>query len=326
MTDKEPKVITEAVASASESFREAVNDQSLRSLLTNKWPDFLLQEYWQLRQEIRDRQTSIRAILAGTVTAFTATVAFATTMMGSKNADYFVGALAWMIPFCFIIPGVLMVFSEHMAIINMARYVRLHCELPFFEFVRSVRRTGRPLEMSNGDARYPVGWETYLFYLRKYGNKVKEHEKEHVGEGHSRVGEDGDPQENSRRSEAAAAAQAVHLDGDLGRAIQTIDLRDAYAAKAVSYTFVGMAVISTVMFAICTALAIYNQFDTLTKSLTIHGLGLAVLLCTFVCVRATLYVYKKCRRFEDSCRVSSFVDLKDLDDVTVDAFLALLRK
>jgi hypothetical protein len=137
---------------------------SERTSFETRLPDYLLQEYWQLRQEIRDRLNSIRAVLGVAVTAFTAVIAATATLLSRAGDPGFLPlAILWLAPHAVLLPSMRIIFSDRLTLMSLARYIRLHVELPFFE--AAFRMT--PCDNKQPPfLRMPLGWESHLLLLR----------------------------------------------------------------------------------------------------------------------------------------------------------------
>ncbi len=135
-----------------------------------KVPDFLLYEYWQLRTEIRERLASIRTILLGSFAGVTAVLTFVGSILSRLEAidkapvQVQVLSLGLLVPFLILVPTLSFIICEELSIAVLARYIRTHIELAFYEEVER--------HPPGFWVRRPFGWETYLFDIRD--RKIRE--------------------------------------------------------------------------------------------------------------------------------------------------------
>lgn len=119
-----------------------------------------LYEYWQLRNEIRDRLLSIRNIVLGCYAAVGGVIAGGLAVYSQMPDRLDLVSLVFLAPFIAIVPSFSFVTSEEISIAILARYIRLHVELPFFADSIKRRKAG------DQTIHLPFGWETYLYIVR----------------------------------------------------------------------------------------------------------------------------------------------------------------
>lgn len=216
-------------------------DEAQKALL-----QFMLHEYWQLRQEIRDRLQSQRAILKGTVTAFTAILGVCATLLGIASLSVAMAELLWLVPFMFIIPSQLQYTSDQLSIIRMAKYIRLHVELPMLVIAREVRPS-MPIRM-------PLGWEIYLLCTRLAGEMIDPKYEKHKRRDALDPDKAGTPppprwtflearwldDPSTRRS----LENAVDADRKTGKAVNWIFKMLSYISLTLCLVFCGLALIN----------------------------------------------------------------------------------
>lgn len=302
----------------------------LDDLLVPRLPDFLLYEYWQLRQEIRDRLLSIRTVTGVAVTAFTAVVAASATLLNTQSPNYFSVGAIWLVPHAILIASIMMIYSEQLSIINLARYVRLHLELPFLE------SSSRRLQESSiwHAVRMPVGWESYLLVGRRLSKKLRDRkiwrQLKQLANDKDSWDKEGSAHLLELRRILGQVDLPIQPDAILERKnLQSALLcgqRDDLAAASVMWVFRGMSLISTLACLVFLCFAYRFQFESLTRIITTPWVVIAsILALSLLAIAATAVLWLLCRRFRRSQGVDAYWDIPSLDVQHTDELIESFR-
>ncbi|MFN0133692.1 MAG: hypothetical protein ACKVW3_14335 [Phycisphaerales bacterium] len=295
----------------------------------NRLPDFVLQEYWQLRQEIRDRMTGIRTVLGVAVGAFTAVVAATATLISRSGDPNFVAlALLWLAPHAVLLPSMKVIFWDRLTVISLARYIRLHLELPFFEAASKwMVDPNKRIPF----VRMPLGWESHLLVVRIAGHEMRDKDsKLHKYLEYKKHGSNNDRNQDNwwKNKDTTMAALTdselimqpeVFTDDTDGakncKAIEASHTRDRMESTSITWIMRSLSTAST---SLCVTffilLCVSGQIDksvAVLKQAWVAYIIVASIPLTAITLMITLWIETK--RFTAALRVKNFWDVPGLD-------------
>ncbi len=295
------------------------------SSISDKVLDFLLQEYWQLRQEIRDRLNSQRTIIQGTITAFTAVLAVCGTLLGRTPLSFWALALLWLIPFFLIIPAQMLLTSEQLAIIRIARYLRLHIELVFLEAT-----VNTPALKSS---RMPLGWETYLLFLRRAKRDLSallrwQRENQHQQVPPPTIGQDVDPWSEAAQSAdptkppVTVISSTALLNPHNQRALHVAHGHEHQNGKSITWMFRAMAIIAAANAWVFTALAVaYQQCVFLEHVPQRAVMWIVVGVVGYLSLAGLAYAVTLTKRYQECSALSSYWDVPGMTPTEIEQMI-----